>query len=56
MQTAVIILSCALVLSLVANYIQHQWWLDLKEELWKSQTWIDPVACVTDELEIPDIF
>lgn len=56
MTTAIVILACGLALSLVANYIQHQWNLDLKEQLWKEQTWIDPVACVVDELDVPEIF
>lgn len=53
MQTALVILACALILSLIANFIQHSWYMDMKEQLYKSEMWIDPVACIVDDLDIP---
>ena len=45
---------CLAVLLLIINTVfMYQRILDLKHELWDSYDWIDPVSCVTDELEVP---
>ena len=54
MQTAIIILAVALAASLIANYAQRQMYLDIKEQLYKAEMWIDPVACIVDDLDISD--
>ena len=54
MQTAIVILAAALITSLIANYAQHQMYLDIKEQLYKAEMWIDPVACIVDDLDISD--
>ena len=47
---------CILVLLLMANtFFMNQRMLDMKHELWESYEWIDPVACVVDELEVPEL-
>ena len=48
------LLSVAVVLLIVNTYLMEQRILDLKHALWDSYDWIDPVACVTDELEMPE--
>ena len=53
MQTAIVILACALILSLAANFVQYSWYMDTKEQLYKAEMWIDPVACIVDDLDIP---
>ena len=49
-------LLCLAVLLLIINTVfMDQRILDLKHELWDSYDWIDPVACVVDDLEVPEI-
>ena len=49
-------LLCLAVLLLIVNtFLMDQRMLDLKHELWDSYEWIDPVACVVDELDVPEL-
>ena len=48
------LLSFAVILLIVNTIFMNQRILDLKHALWDSYDWIDPVSCVTDELEMPE--
>lgn len=48
---AVLVLLC-IVLSFEL-WLMYQRNLDLKEQLWNAECWIDPITAVTDELDFP---